>query len=61
MSIPAGQIVETTLQAMNRTTSREKREQADGWLRVMLLAEGATQATARTVYRAVRVFGGWCW
>ena len=37
------------------------REQADGWLRTMLIAEGATQATARTVYRAVRAFGGWCW
>lgn len=33
------------------------REQADGWLREMLLAEGMPHAEAETFYLAVREFG----
>lgn len=37
------------------------RVEADYWLREMLLADGATRATAQTVYRFVRMFGWMAW
>jgi hypothetical protein len=37
------------------------RTEADEWLCRMLMADGATLATAQTVYRAVRMFGWACW
>jgi hypothetical protein len=37
------------------------REEADYWLWKMLRADGASPATAQTVYRAVRAFGWAVW
>jgi len=40
---------------------KESRRKADERLYRQLLAEGATTATAKTVWGFVRAFGGFCW
>jgi hypothetical protein len=54
-------IFERPFGAINMRRRAITRAEADVMLYTMLIAEGATQATARTVYRAVRSFGGFVW